>query len=290
MNADALNGITVGGKPVAKYIAEKETDEKTKQAQADFDREKSRSKKGMENRPKVKMKNKNTCKSRSTTFLPRRQINREYWRRNMKASRNMAEMIISVLLTGQKHTAKEIYKIVYKEVGEVYKSFSPGDVSSYLTRMSRSELGALLIKENISATKRPVYKWQLAYGARDITLPELSDLFSSRSGTTLKTLKEKYNWIETWLKEIKWQGVKKHKVEKRKIALKKETGTTTVSKPAEPQEQQASDKPSADKLIDIISSVVGKAIEEHTGSRLKMDIGIKIRFGLLPEIIEYKNR
>lgn len=289
MSADGLNGITVGGKPVTKYIVEKEVEQKTKEARADFDQKKSRAKKGLGNCPKTKIKSKNTSKSGNTNYLPRRQINREYWRNNMDTS-SIMKMIIAVLLKGEKYTATEMHETIISELqitSELtkYKKIRKGDISSRFSQIRKTELGALLIREDISATSRPVYKWSFVAGALDMRPEELIGLYKKRNNEhTLFKLTNDYPFISGWLKEIKWGGIHdpKKKVVQKKVPLPHKEGKTASA----PTDRKAS----ADKIVDIIGTVVSKAIEEHSGGRIKVDIGIKIRFGLLPEIVEYKNR
>jgi len=289
MSIDGLNGITVGGKPVAKYIVEKEVEKKTMEAQADFDQKKSRSRKGLENYPKTRIKSKNTSKSGSATFLPRRQINREYWRNNMDTS-SIVKMIIAILLKGEKYTIIDVFKIIKTEIGSTadsamkYTKIRKSDISSRFSHMKKSELGALMIKENISATSRPVYMWSFCSGALDMLPEELIGLYRKRSNDyTLFKLTDKYPWISTWLKEIKWAEV--HTPKKAVLPHKKDK--TTISNKI--NEDTIVKVIATDEGAKTITDLIEDAISSTLGVNVKIDFNVKIRFGLLPEIVDNKN-
>jgi len=276
---DQLNGITVDGKSVHEYIVKKELDEKTKEAADDF--RQNESKNGFYNSPRTKIVGKNTSKSSTTTLLPRSQINREYWRKNMK-SQNGTIVVIALLLKGDRLMAKQMTAILEKERPSIAKKVN---APALLNALYKSELGALMIKKNISATSRPIYQWSLTPNAYDLTVKELYGLYDSRNiACTLRLLGAEHEWIPTHLKAIKWKGpVKKAKV---KVAEKPERVKKYVRLKG-PKIKKTLPTPDVEKelLTDkgkkTITGVIEKAISSALGVNVKIDMDVNVRFGLL---------
>lgn len=282
MNEDKLNGITVGGKSVLKYIADKESDEKTKEVRKDFHQKESKS--GFYNSPRTKI-GKNTSKSSGTTLLPRSQINREYWRNNMK-SNNAIKVILGILLKGDKVTGKAIMNTLKAERPSIAKK---ANVPAIMSTMYQSELGALIVKENISATGKPVYNWSLAPGAYELTLDQLYGLYDGRDKIhTIANLKDAYPWVRHWLEEIKWTGprIRTPRKSVKKVvpitAKKKDFNVEDyrLTKENDPRKTLASGGSTAGKQDGLIKQIE-EAISSAIGVKVEIDCNINVRFGLL---------
>lgn len=171
--------------------------------------------------------------------------------------------------------ASQMMEILRKERPDVAKKVN---APALLSALYKSEVGALMVKQNISATKKPVYQWSLVPDAYDLTIDELYGLYDARNRKcTLALLGGKYPWIPTLLKSIEWAGpIKKNKkVAQKRVALKS-TKKELLPVPEQMEKEMLTDE-GKKKIIDVIEEAVSSSL----GVKVKIDCDINVRFGLL---------
>jgi len=261
---NAQNGITVGGKALTEYLIEKDDDIKKKESLKDFHQKEKEPSRYYSPRTKVGKKN---GRSTITTLLPRRQINREYWRNNMK-SKNLKKKTIALLLTGRRIRAKEINDIIREDDNlNIYTHKKDLGIPGILTGLYRSPLQRLMLRKNIAAGKKPIYSWGLVEEAYDMTTDEIYDLANRRNKkVTYDTLTEKYPWMKkySFLNDeppVEPENQPDLETEKKVIEI--------LNEDAEESEEISND------LYDLMK----QGLEKTLGVKVQVEGSIKILFG-----------
>lgn len=268
-----LKGITVDGKCIEEYLVDHDDDEKKKEALEDF-HQTGKDKKGIfYHDPQTKCKSARGS-SKGTRVFSRSDINREYWRHNMKSAITKLEKVLALLLMGRWMTTNEMATEMKADDNSLMKSRL--NVPSRMVAIHKSPVGALLKRENIAAGKRPIYKWKLVDEACELTLEELYVVYNQkRKEADLDTIIKKHPWIMDYMIERKKDGVEE--VEKKRIPIKKKP-------PEEEVDLADAEEPMPDgttRLQRHVADLIQQGLSNAFGVNVKVTGEVKILFGLI---------
>jgi len=260
---DKLNGITVGGKPVEEYLYEQSQDETKKQAITDFHQQSKKG--GLYNDPHTRIKGKKG-RSKITTLLPRAQINREYWRKNMGASKNIMQKVVAILLSGEPMTSDKIFLKLREEDGTYQKNQLT--IPSRIGKLFESPLGCLMIRKNIGAGRKVIFEWSFTPEAYNMEVAEAYGLYNSRNKKiNYQTLYPKYPWLAKYISEKDIgldetnQPIKKKAIERKRIPINKGV-------------------PEQAELKENLLEAIGTMISNSLGVKVTVEGEVKILFGI----------
>lgn len=147
VKASELQGITFDGVPVEDLIDEEETDEKTKKEVKEVRKEEQ--KKPLYHDPLAKAPKKIRYmdkKAGRVYKLTRAEINKEYWRDNMKSAKNILTKIMALMLTGEKYSVLDFVDQMKDDEDLKDKIINQSNIATRITKLMRSELGRVIIR------------------------------------------------------------------------------------------------------------------------------------------------